>query len=51
MQVLSDVKRDLGIQKRRKTAVDIRIALSEDVETFRVVVNCRDFRLNKISDV
>jgi hypothetical protein len=50
MQVLSDVKRDLGIQERRKAAVDICMYLSEDVETFRAVVRCGDYRLDGISD-
>jgi len=50
MQVLSDVKRCLGIQERRKAAVDIGMYFSEDVETFRAVVRCRDCRLDRISD-
>ena len=50
VQVLSDVKRGLGIQERRQAAVDIRMYWSEGVETFRAVVRCRDFRLNRISD-
>jgi hypothetical protein len=43
MQVLSDVKRDLGIQERRKAAVDIRMYLSEDVDAFRAVVRRADW--------
>jgi hypothetical protein len=45
MQGLSDVKRDLGMQKRRQAAVDFRIALSEGVEIIRAAVNCSRFGL------